>query len=131
MTLPIVLDLAHNGIRNKTITPGIFGRPMLFGMPQAVQDAQNAQDANVPFPSRLCTPVDYAKLAHPIIRRRRRTCTRALRSQHLDRLQPFHAPVERGHLLAAGQCRLGTQQPIREVGRPTFVEFDRRFHGLG
>ncbi len=67
MTLPIVLDLARNGIRSKTISPGIFGRPMLFGMPQEVQDAQNAQDANVPFPSRLGRPEDYAKLARHII----------------------------------------------------------------
>jgi NAD(P)-dependent dehydrogenase (short-subunit alcohol dehydrogenase family) len=35
MTLPIARDLARNGIRNMTIAPGIFGTPMLFGMPQA------------------------------------------------------------------------------------------------
>ncbi|MCX7669939.1 MAG: SDR family NAD(P)-dependent oxidoreductase, partial [Anaerolineae bacterium] len=34
MTLPIARDLARNGIRNMTIAPGIFGTPMLFGMPQ-------------------------------------------------------------------------------------------------
>ncbi|MFN5700617.1 MAG: SDR family NAD(P)-dependent oxidoreductase, partial [Betaproteobacteria bacterium] len=39
MTLPIARDLARNGIRNMTIAPGIFGTPMLFGMPQEVQDA--------------------------------------------------------------------------------------------
>jgi NAD(P)-dependent dehydrogenase (short-subunit alcohol dehydrogenase family) len=39
MTLPIARDLARNGIRNMTIAPGIFGTPMLFTMPQAVQDA--------------------------------------------------------------------------------------------
>ena len=33
MTLPIARDLARNGIRNMTIAPGIFGTPMLFGMP--------------------------------------------------------------------------------------------------
>lgn len=60
MTLPIARDLARNGIRNMTIAPGIFGTPMLFGMPQEVQDALAA---NVPFPSRLGTPEDYAKLA--------------------------------------------------------------------
>ena len=60
MTLPIARDLARNGIRNMTIAPGIFGTPMLFGMPQEVQDALAA---NVPFPSRLGTPQDYAKLA--------------------------------------------------------------------
>ena len=39
MTLPIARDLARNGIRNMTIAPGIFGTPMLFGMPKEVQDA--------------------------------------------------------------------------------------------
>ncbi len=60
MTLPIARDLARNGIRNMTIAPGIMGTPMLFGMPQEVQDALAA---GVPFPSRLGTPQDYAKLA--------------------------------------------------------------------
>ncbi len=60
MTLPIARDLARNGIRNMTIAPGIFGTPMLFSFPKEVQDALAA---NVPFPSRLGTPQDYAKLA--------------------------------------------------------------------
>ncbi|CAN7767150.1 3-hydroxyacyl-CoA dehydrogenase [Pseudorhodoferax sp. LjRoot39] len=64
MTLPIARDLARSGIRNMTIAPGIFGTPMLFGMPKEVQDALAA---NVPFPSRLGTPQDYAKLARHII----------------------------------------------------------------
>ncbi|AVS67506.1 3-hydroxyacyl-CoA dehydrogenase [Paracidovorax avenae] len=63
MTLPIARDLARNGIRNMTIAPGIFGTPMLFGMPQEVQDALAA---GVPFPSRLGTPEDYARLARHI-----------------------------------------------------------------
>jgi NAD(P)-dependent dehydrogenase (short-subunit alcohol dehydrogenase family) len=64
MTLPIARDLARSGIRNMTIAPGIFGTPMLFGMPQDVQDALAA---TVPFPSRLGTPQDYAKLVRHII----------------------------------------------------------------
>ena len=64
MTLPIARDLARNGIRNMTIAPGIFGTPMLFGMPQEVQDALAA---GVPFPSRLGTPADYAKLVKQIV----------------------------------------------------------------
>ena len=64
MTLPIARDLARNGIRVMTIAPGIFGTPMLFSLPQTVQDALAA---NVPFPSRLGTPADYAKLVHQII----------------------------------------------------------------
>ena len=63
MTLPIARDLARNGIRNMTIAPGIFGTPMLFSMPQEVQDALAA---GVPFPSRLGTPQDYAKLVQHI-----------------------------------------------------------------
>ena len=63
MTLPIARDLSRNGIRNMTIAPGIFGTPMLFGMPQEVQDALAA---GVPFPSRLGTPQDYAKLVQHI-----------------------------------------------------------------
>ena len=64
MTLPIARDLARNGIRNMTIAPGIFGTPMLFGMPQEVQDALAA---SVPFPSRLGMPADYAKLVQAIV----------------------------------------------------------------
>jgi NAD(P)-dependent dehydrogenase (short-subunit alcohol dehydrogenase family) len=64
MTLPIARDLARNGIRNMTIAPGIFGTPMLFGMPKEVQDALAA---SVPFPSRLGTPQDYAKLVKHIV----------------------------------------------------------------
>ena len=64
MTLPIARDLARSGIRNMTIAPGIFGTPMLFGMPKEVQDALAA---GVPFPSRLGTPDDYAKLVKHII----------------------------------------------------------------
>ncbi|UXH80036.1 3-hydroxyacyl-CoA dehydrogenase [Roseateles amylovorans] len=64
MTLPVARDLARNGIRNMTIAPGIFGTPMLFGMPQEVQDALAA---SVPFPSRLGRPEDYAKLVHQLI----------------------------------------------------------------
>jgi NAD(P)-dependent dehydrogenase (short-subunit alcohol dehydrogenase family) len=64
MTLPIARDLARLGIRNMTIAPGIFGTPMLFGMPQEVQDALAA---SVPFPSRLGTPADYAKLVKHIV----------------------------------------------------------------
>ena len=64
MTLPIARDLARDGIRNMTIAPGIFGTPMLFGMPQELQDALAA---GVPFPSRLGKPEDYAKLVQQIV----------------------------------------------------------------
>ena len=64
MTLPSARDLARSGIRNMTIAPGIFGTPMLFTMPQEVQDALAA---SVPFPSRLGKPEDYAKLVKHIL----------------------------------------------------------------
>jgi NAD(P)-dependent dehydrogenase (short-subunit alcohol dehydrogenase family) len=64
MALPIAHDLARNGVGNMTIALGIFGTPMLFGMPQEVQDALAA---SVPFPSRLGTPQDYAKLVKHIV----------------------------------------------------------------
>jgi NAD(P)-dependent dehydrogenase (short-subunit alcohol dehydrogenase family) len=64
MTLPIARDLAPQGIRCMTIAPGIFATPMVFGMPQNVQDALAA---SIPFPSRLGRPEDYAKLVHQII----------------------------------------------------------------
>ena len=63
MTLPIARDLARNGIRNMTIAPGIFGTPMMFSFPKEVQDVLAA---SVPFPSRLGTPQDYAKLVRHI-----------------------------------------------------------------
>lgn len=64
MTLPIARDLARDGIRVCTIAPGIFETPMLMGMPQEVRDSLGKQ---VPFPSRLGRPAEYAQLAHAII----------------------------------------------------------------
>jgi len=64
MTLPIARDMASQGIRCVTIAPGIFGTPMIFGMPQNVQDSLAA---SIPFPSRLGRPEDYAKLVHQVV----------------------------------------------------------------
>ncbi len=64
MTLPIARDLARSGIRCVTIAPGLFETPMLLGMPQDVQDALGRQ---VPFPSRLGKPEEYAHLVHAIL----------------------------------------------------------------
>jgi NAD(P)-dependent dehydrogenase (short-subunit alcohol dehydrogenase family) len=64
MTLPIARDLSKVGIRCVTIAPGIFGTPMIFGMPQEVQDSLAA---SIPFPPRLGRPEDYAKLVQSII----------------------------------------------------------------
>lgn len=64
MTLPIARDLSRNGIRVCTIAPGIFETPMLLGLPKEAQDSLGKQ---VPFPSRLGRPVEYAQLARSII----------------------------------------------------------------
>ena len=64
MTLPIARELARFGIRVMTIAPGIFWTPMLGGLPQAAQDSLGKQ---VPFPSRLGKPEEYALLAQSII----------------------------------------------------------------
>ena len=64
MTLPIARDLAPSGIRVCTIAPGIFWTPMLAGLPE---DAQASLGKQVPFPSRLGRPEEYAQLAQAII----------------------------------------------------------------
>jgi NAD(P)-dependent dehydrogenase (short-subunit alcohol dehydrogenase family) len=64
LTLPAARELARFGIRVMTVAPGIFGTPMLMGMPQEVQDSLAA---SVPFPSRLGTPEDYASLVMHIL----------------------------------------------------------------
>ena len=64
MTLPIARDLASSGIRVMAIAPGIFGTPMVTGMPEEVQDSLAAQ---IPFPSRLGRPDEYASLVKHII----------------------------------------------------------------
>ncbi len=64
MTLPIARDLSRNGIRVCTIAPGIFETPMLLGLPK---DAQDSLGKQVPFPSRLGRPAEYAQLVRAII----------------------------------------------------------------
>jgi NAD(P)-dependent dehydrogenase (short-subunit alcohol dehydrogenase family) len=63
MTLPIARDLSRSGIRIVTIAPGIFETAMLMGMPKDVQDSLGQQ---VPFPSRLGKPSEYAGLVQSI-----------------------------------------------------------------
>lgn len=63
MTLPIARDLARTGIRVLTIAPGIFETPMMAGMTDEVRASLAAQ---VPFPSRLGRPAEYAQLARHI-----------------------------------------------------------------
>ena len=64
MSLPAARDLARSGIRVMTIAPGIFKTPMLAGLPQ---DAQDSLGQQVPFPSRLGEPAEYAALSVHIV----------------------------------------------------------------
>ena len=64
MTLPIARELARYGIRVMTIAPGIFDTPMLAGLPEQARLSLGQQ---VPFPSRLGRPEEYAALAQHII----------------------------------------------------------------
>ncbi|MDQ0079051.1 SDR family NAD(P)-dependent oxidoreductase [Arthrobacter oryzae] len=64
MTLPIARELARSLIRVVTIAPGIFETPMMAGLPQEAQDSLGNQ---VPHPSRLGRPAEYASLAAHIV----------------------------------------------------------------
>ena len=64
MTLPIARELARSLIRVVTIAPGIFETPMMAGLPQEAQDSLGHQ---VPHPSRLGRPAEYANLAAHIV----------------------------------------------------------------
>jgi len=64
MTLPIARDLASFGIRVCTIAPGTFDTPMLAQLPE---NARKALGAQIPFPSRLGRPSEYAALARHIV----------------------------------------------------------------
>jgi NAD(P)-dependent dehydrogenase (short-subunit alcohol dehydrogenase family) len=64
MTLPIARELARFGIRCVAIAPGIFMTPMVAGMTPEVQDSLGKQ---VPFPSRLGRPQEYAQLVQSVI----------------------------------------------------------------
>jgi NAD(P)-dependent dehydrogenase (short-subunit alcohol dehydrogenase family) len=65
MTLPIARDLADKQIRVMTIAPGLFKTPMLEGLPE---EAQASLGAQVPHPSRLGDPGEYAALVEHIVR---------------------------------------------------------------
>ena len=64
MTLPIARDLARSGIRVMTIAPGLFETPLLMGLPE---EARLSLGQQVPFPSRLGRPAEYAMLVKSII----------------------------------------------------------------
>ncbi len=64
MTLPLAREFARSGMRVMTIAPGIMDTPMLAGLPEKARISLGQQ---VPFPSRLGNPDEYAMLAEQII----------------------------------------------------------------
>jgi len=64
MTLPLAREFARSGIRVATIAPGLFDTPMLAGLPEEARESLGNQ---VPFPSRLGRPEEYAALVRHII----------------------------------------------------------------
>ena len=64
LTLPAARDLAKWGIRVMTIAPGLFDTPLLAGLPDQVRNELGQQ---IPFPSRLGQPPEYAFLVQHII----------------------------------------------------------------
>jgi NAD(P)-dependent dehydrogenase (short-subunit alcohol dehydrogenase family) len=64
LTLPVAREFASIGIRCVTIAPGIFDTPLLAALPEAARVSLGQQ---VPFPSRLGRPTEYAALARHII----------------------------------------------------------------
>ena len=65
ITLVVARDLAQEGIRCNTIMPGLFDTPLLARLPDHVREALGAQ---VPCPSRLGNPSEYASLALEMLR---------------------------------------------------------------
>jgi NAD(P)-dependent dehydrogenase (short-subunit alcohol dehydrogenase family) len=64
LTLPVARELARSGIRVVTIAPGIFDTPLLAGLPEPARVSLGQQ---VPFPSRLGRPDEYAALVRHIV----------------------------------------------------------------
>jgi NAD(P)-dependent dehydrogenase (short-subunit alcohol dehydrogenase family) len=67
MTLPMAREFARIGVRVMTIAPGVFHTPMVDGMPEQVYQSLCAQ---VPYPSRLGKPEEYADTVAFILQNR-------------------------------------------------------------
>lgn len=64
LTLPLARDLAQFGVRVMTIAPGLFMTPLLYKLPEEVQQSLAA---SIPFPKRLGDAGEFAQLAEHII----------------------------------------------------------------
>ena len=67
MTLPVAREFARIGVRVMTVAPGVFHTPMVDGMPEAVYQSLCAQ---VPYPSRLGAPAEFADAVAFILQNR-------------------------------------------------------------
>jgi NAD(P)-dependent dehydrogenase (short-subunit alcohol dehydrogenase family) len=63
LTLPLAREFARIGVRVMTIAPGTFDTPLLAALPEAARVSLAQQ---VPFPSRLGRPDEYAALVRHI-----------------------------------------------------------------
>jgi NAD(P)-dependent dehydrogenase (short-subunit alcohol dehydrogenase family) len=64
MTLPIARDLAQHRIRVVTVAPGLFMTPLLQALPE---EALTSLGRQVPHPSRLGRPAEFADLVAHIV----------------------------------------------------------------
>ncbi len=64
VTLPLAREFARSGIRVAAIAPGLFDTPMMAGLPEEARESLGRQ---VPFPSRLGRPEEYAALVRHIV----------------------------------------------------------------
>ena len=64
MTLPLAREFARSGIRVVTIAPGLFETPLMMSLPE---EARQSLGAQVPFPSRLGYPDEFAQLVQSVI----------------------------------------------------------------
>ena len=67
MTLPLARELSRLGIRVAAIAPGLFDTPMMAGLPEEARESLGKQ---VPFPSRLGNPDEYAAMVRQVIENR-------------------------------------------------------------
>ena len=64
MTLPLARDLADKAIRVVSVAPGLFDTALMAGLPE---DARASLARQVPHPSRLGDPAEFAALVRHIV----------------------------------------------------------------
>jgi NAD(P)-dependent dehydrogenase (short-subunit alcohol dehydrogenase family) len=64
VTLPAARDLAQHGVRVVTVAPGLFDRPLLRSLPEAVREALGK---TIPFPPKLGEQERFAELVEHVV----------------------------------------------------------------